>query len=416
MACFEDALSPTFANVLAGQLAVRGAARGALRFTSPEGKRYELEPDPAVLHVRPRGWHLDERHLRVEGEPVAAALADAGLFLFHNAAALLERGSGPYLYLPKLESRLEARLWCDVLRFAEDRLGLPSGSVRVTVLIETLPAAFEMDEILFELRDHICALNAGRWDYLFSAIKSLREAPGVTLPDRDAITMTVPFMRSYTELLVRTCHRRGAHAIGGMAAFVPNRRDAVVTERALAAVQDDKRREAGDGFDGTWVAHPDLVPVARQEFDAVLRSSPNQLERLRGDVRVEADDLLALGVPGARATERGLRANVAVAIQYIASWLEGTGAVAIDNLMEDAATAEIARAQVWQWVRHGAELEGLGRLVETTVRRVLHEELEKLGANGHRPALTEAAAIFERVALERPLRDFLTLEAYDRLA
>jgi malate synthase len=412
MACFEDALSPTWDNVVDGHAAIAAAARGTLTHTTPEGRRYALGEEPATLHVRPRGWHLDELHVRADERPVAAAFFDAGVFLAGSAAALLERGRGPYLYLPKLESHLEARLWNRVLAFAEERLGLPHASVRVTVLIETLPAAFEMDRILFELRDRICALNAGRWDYIFSAIKCFRERADMILADRAEVTMTVPFMRAYTELLVQTCHRRGAHAMGGMAALIPSRDDPATTERALDAVRADKRREAGAGFDGTWIAHPALVDVARAEFDAVLGEAPNQVGRRRDDVAVTADDLLALTIPGARVTEAGLRNNLAVGVQYVESWLRGTGAVAINGLMEDAATAEIARSQIWQWVRHGVDVEGIGRLDEQAVRRLLADEVTKLGSDGR---LEDAAALLASVALGHPMASFLTLPAYDQL-
>ncbi|MGH3016706.1 MAG: malate synthase, partial [Gaiellaceae bacterium] len=316
-------------------------------------KTYRLGDDPAVLLVRPRGWHLPERHVVIDGEPVAGGLFDFGLHLFRNGRRLLEKGSGPYLYLPKLESHLEARLWNDVFDFTEERLDLPGGSIKATVLIETILAAFEMEEILYELREHSAGLNAGRWDYIFSVIKKFRHRPEFVLPDRAQVTMTVPFMRAYTDLLVKTCHRRGAHAMGGMAAFVPSRRDPEVNEVALAKVREDKQREAGNGFDGTWVAHPDLVPVATEEFDGVLGERPNQVERLREEVDVAAGDLLDVRVPEGEITDEGVRANASVGLRYLESWLRGTGAVAIDNLMEDAATAEISRSQIWQWLRHG---------------------------------------------------------------
>jgi malate synthase len=393
MCDFEDACSPTWANVVDGQRNLRDAVRRTISVVTPE-KRYALGDETATLVVRPRGWHLDERHVTVDGEPVSASLFDFGLAFHHNAPELLARGSGPYFYLPKLESREEARLWARAFALAEESFGVPHGSIRCTVLIETILAAFEMDAILYELRDHGCALNAGRWDYIFSTIKKL----GALLPDRAQVTMTVPFMRAYTELLVRTCHRRGAHAIGGMAAFIPSRRDPAVNEAALARVGDDKRRESGDGFDGTWVAHPDLVPVATEVFDGVLGERPNQLGRLREDVSVTAAQLLDFTVPGGEITAAGLHANVSVGARYLDAWLHGTGAAAIDNLMEDVATAEIARAQVWSWVRAGEFSDG-------DVRR----ELAAVEAAG------EAKELFAEVALGEQLAEFLTLSAYPRL-
>jgi malate synthase len=395
MADFEDASSPTWSNVVDGQRNVRDAVRRTIALDTGE-KSYRLGDETATLVVRPRGWHLPERHVTVDGEPVSASLFDFGLAFFHNARELLERGSGPYYYLPKLESHLEARLWNDAFELAQDELEVPRGSIRATVLIETILAAFEMEAILHELRDHAAGLNAGRWDYIFSVIKRF---PDDVLPDRAQVTMTVPFMRAYTELLVATCHRRGAHAIGGMAAFIPSRRDPAVNEAALAKVRDDKVRESGDGFDGTWVAHPDLVPVATEVFDGVLGERPHQRDRLREDVRVTAGDLLDLAVPGGEITDDGLRANVSVGIRYLHAWLHGTGAAAIDNLMEDAATAEISRSQVWQWVRAGR-----------FDRDRVGDEIERL-----RPEHPEAAALFEQVALPERLVEFLTLPAYERL-
>ena len=348
MADFEDACSPTWANVVDGQRNLIDAVRRTISLDTPE-KSYRLADEIATLVVRPRGWHLDERHALVDGQPVSASLFDFGLAVFHNAREQLERGVGPYFYLPKLESHLEARLWNDAFELAEQELGLPHASIRATVLIETILAAFEMDEILWELRDRSAGLNAGRWDYIFSVIKKL----GAVLPDRAQVTMTVPFMRAYTELLVSTCHRRGAHAIGGMAAFIPSRRDAEVNELALAKVREDKVRESSDGFDGTWVAHPDLVPVAMEIFDGVLGERPNQVDRLRDDVHVTAQQLLDFDIPGTAVTDEGLRTNVSVGVRYLEAWLNGVGAAAIDNLMEDVATAEISRAQVWSWVRDG---------------------------------------------------------------
>jgi malate synthase len=357
-------------------------------------KTYSLNDEVATLLVRPRGWHLPERHLLVDGEPVSASLFDFGLYLFHNGRRLLDRGTGPYLYLPKLESHLEARLWNDVFTHAEGELCLPHGSIKATVLIETVLAAFEMDEILWELREHAAGLNAGRWDYMFSIIKKFRDRPEFVLPDRNSVSMTAPFMRAYTELLVKTCHRRGAHAMGGMAAFIPSRKDAELNERALAKVREDKQREAGDGFDGTWVAHPDLVPVALAEFER-----PNQLDRQRPEVSVSAADLLDVASTPGEITEEGLRNDVSVGIQYLSAWLEGTGAVAIFNLMEDAATAEIARSQVWQWIRHG-------RFERGQVVAAMDELPE-----GH----DRARELFEQVALGEDYVEFLTLPAYEHL-
>jgi malate synthase len=394
MADFEDACSPTWANIVDGQRNVHDALRGTLSLETPD-KSYRLNDQTATLVIRPRGWHLDERHLLVDGVPVSASLFDFGLVAYNNAREQLERGGTPSFYLPKLESHLEARLWARAFAFAEDELALPPGSIRCTVLIETILAAFEMEEILYELREHGCALNAGRWDYIFSVIKKL----GVVLPDRAQVTMGVPFMRAYTELLVQTCHRRGAHAIGGMAAFIPSRRDQAVNELALAKVREDKEREARAGFDGSWVAHPDLVPVATEVFSAALHDKPNQLDRLRDDVAVSVEQLLDFEIPGASITEEGLRVNVSVGIRYLDAWLAGSGAVAIDNLMEDAATAEISRAQVWSWVRSG-------RFSEAEVRA--HVDAVE--------ASTEAKALFAEVALGAEFVEFLTVPAYHRLA
>ncbi|TLZ43778.1 MAG: malate synthase A [Methanobacteriota archaeon] len=359
MADFEDSLAPTWSNVVEGHVNLIDAVRRSIRFQSPEGKVYELQKKIATLLVRLRGWHLEERHLLVDGRPMAASLADFGLYFYHNAKELGSRGTGPYFYLPKMESHREARLWNDVFLAAQKALGLPKGTIKATVLIETILAAFEMEEILYELRDHIAGLNAGRWDYIFSIIKKFRDRPEFVLPDRAQVTMTVPFMRAYTELLVKTCHRRGAHAIGGMAAFVPSRKDPKVNEIALGKVREDKVREATDGFDGTWVAHPDLVPVAKEEFDRVLGSRPNQVSRLREEVPAITKNLLDVRVPSGTVTEAGLRNNVSVGLQYLESWLRGTGAAAIFNLMEDTATAEIARSQVWQWIRQGSRPSGM---------------------------------------------------------
>jgi malate synthase len=403
MADFEDANSPTWENCVAGQVNLVDAVERTIELETPD-KSYRLNDEVATLIVRPRGWHLPERHVLVDGELVSASLFDFGLYVFHNAQRLLARGSGPHLYLPKLESHLEARLWNDVLDFAEEELDLARGSIKATVLIETILAAFEMEEILYELREHSAGLNAGRWDYIFSVIKKFHDRPEFVLPDRAQVTMTVPFMRAYTELLVKTCHRRGAHAMGGMAAFVPSRRDPEVNETALAKVREDKVREANDGFDGTWVAHPDLVPVAMGEFDRVLGERPNQVERLREEVSVEAGDLLDVSVPGGDVSEDGVRNNVSVGLRYLESWLRGVGAVAIYDLMEDAATAEIARSQLWQWVRHGhADAE--------RVRAFADEELAEAGEG----RWADARDVFESVSLSPDFVQFLTLPAYDKI-
>ena len=411
MADFEDANSPTWSNLLEGQVNLIDAIERSIDFTSPEGKDYRLNEKVATLVVRPRGWHLDERHVELDGKPVSGSLFDFGLYFFHNARRLLDKGSGPYFYLPKLESHLEARLWNDVFNAAQDELGIPRGTIRATVLIETILAAFEMDEILYELRDHSSGLNAGRWDYIFSIIKKFRNRPEFVLPDRVQVTMTVPFMRAYTELLVKTCHRRGAHAMGGMAAFIPSRRDAEVNRVALAKVKEDKDREAGDGFDGTWVAHPDLVPTATEAFDRVLGDRPNQLERQRPEVDVKASQLTDVKVPGGTITENGLRLNVSVGVQYIESWLRGTGAAAINNLMEDVATAEISRSQVWQWVRHSSRLNDGPTVNRDLVTEILDEEMIKL--RGGR--FEDARRVFEEVALSKSFQPFLTLVALNKL-
>ena len=391
------------------------AVRRTLALDAPDGRQYRLNDRTATLLVRPRGWHLVEKHVLVDGQPICASLFDFGLYVFHNARELLGRGSGPYFYLPKLEGRREARLWNEVFNYAQDGLSLPRGTIRATVLIETIAAAFEMDEILYELRDHAAGLNAGRWDYIFSLIKKLRTRPDALLPDRAQVTMTVPFMRAYTELLVQTCHRRGAHAIGGMAAFIPSRKDPQVTEMALAKVREDKLRESGDGFDGTWVAHPDLVPVATSVFDAVLGQRPHQKDKLRDDVQVTAAQLADIHVPGGAVTEAGVRQNISVALQYLSAWLGGSGAVAINNLMEDVATAEISRAQLWQWLRHGAALVGGGTATPVLYERLRAEELARLSA-GPAAHLAEAAAMLDELVLSAAFIDFLTLIAYPRLA
>jgi malate synthase len=420
MADFEDANSPTWVNQVSGHVNLIDAIEGTITYDSSDGRHYALTDETATLLVRPRGWHLDERHLAFDGEALAGAFLDYGLFAFHGAPRLHARGLGTYLYLPKMEHHLEARLWEDVLTFSEEALGLPPGTFRATVLIETLPAAFQMDEILYELRDHSYGLNAGRWDYIFSMIKSFRDRPEFVLPDRNDVKMTVPFMSAYAQLLVKTCHARGAFAMGGMAALIPSRTDPEANQRATDAVRVDKEREVGLGFDGTWVAHPDVVAVAREAFDAVLGDRPNQIDRRRDDVQVGAAELLdAASTPGA-ITEAGLRNDLSVGFQYISFWLGGRGAAGINNLMEDAATAEISRSQIWQWIRHGVRLED-GRVVTgDLVRTLLDEELAKIRAAvgeetwvAGRPEQTRA--IFEHVALGDGLPEFLTVPAYELL-
>ncbi len=414
MGDFEDALSPTWENVILGQINCSDAIRRTIEFTNPDGRVYRLNERVATLLVRPRGWHLVEKHVTLNGEPISGSLFDFGLYFFRNAHELLARGSGPYFYLPKLENHLEARLWNDVFVHAQEKLGIPRGTIRATVLIETILGAMEMEEILYELREHASGLNAGRWDYIFSVIKTLRNLEHLILPDRAQVTMTVPFMRAYTERLVHVCHKHGAHAIGGMAAFIPNRRDPVVTETALARVREDKLRESADGCDGTWVAHPDLVPVAQEIFDGVLGERPHQKELLRAEVDVQGFDLLHLRIPGGRITEAGLRMNVSVALQYLNAWLNGNGAAAINNLMEDVATAEISRSQIWQWLHHNAALDD-GRLVTQALYvQVRDEELAALGGpDAERYA--DAVALLDTLVLSEEFIAFLTLIAYDKL-
>jgi len=420
MADFEDSCTPTWENLIDGHCNLIDALGRTIALTTPEGKEYRLKESVAVLMVRPRGWHLVEKHITVDGEPISGSLMDFGLYLFHNHRRLKEMGSGPYYYLPKLESHKEARLWNDVFTYAEECLGLAHGTAKATVLIETILAAFEMEEILYELRDHIVGLNAGRWDYIYSVIKKFHSRSDMMLPDRAQVSMTVPFMRAYTELLIKTCHKRGAFAMGGMAAFIPSRKDPAVNEVALANVRADKTREATDGCDGTWVAHPDLVPVATEIFDAVLGARPNQADKQRPEVRVTARDLLNTAIPGGKVTEAGLRNNISVAILYIEAWLRGNGAVAIYNLMEDAATAEISRSQVWQWVYRGAVLSD-GRVVTADlVRELGREEMEKIRtAVGEGPFAAgqyeKAHALFERLALADRYEEFLTIPAYAEL-
>ena len=420
MADFEDANSPTWQNMLDGHVNLSDAIDRTIDFTTEDGKEYALNEDVATLVVRPRGWHLPEKHFVVDGRPISGSLFDFGLYLFHCGHKQLEAGSGPYYYLPKLENHLEARLWRDVFVFAQDAVGMAPGTIRATVLVETILAAFEMDEILYELRDHSAALNAGRWDYIFSIIKRFRAREDLVFPDRSEITMTVPFMRAYTELLVRTCHRRGAHAIGGMAAFIPSRKNPDINETALAKVREDKERESSDGFDGTWVAHPDLVPVAKEVFDSVLGDRPNQLEVLRDDVAVAAKDLLRFEIEGKGVSEAGLRSNISIAILYIESWLRGVGAAALFNLMEDAATAEIARSQVWQWIHRRATLQEGQTVDRDLVETFEEEELEKIHSAVGDDAyfggrFKDAQAVFERVSMQDDFEEFLTLPAYELL-
>ena len=420
MADFEDSCSPTWRNLVEGQLNLVDAVRGTIELTTQDGRHYSLGENPATLMVRPRGWHLVDTNVLVDGDPIAASLFDFGLFFFHNAAALVARGSGPYFYLPKLESHLEARLWNEVFVAAQGARGIPNGTIRATVLIETILAALEMDEILYELRDHSAGLNAGRWDYVFSVIKKFRNDPTRVLPDRNQVTMTVPFMQAYADLLIATCHRRGAHAMGGMAAFIPSRTDPEVNSRAFAKVRQDKERESRAGHDGTWVAHPDLVPLATEVFDEVLGDRPNQIDLLRPDIEPEAAALLDFTVPGGTVTGAGVRVNVDVAIRYLASWLAGNGAAGIHNLMEDAATAEISRSQIWQWAHHGVTTVE-GDLIDADHVRAVGRERSSGSAprwattDSWRCESTRRAELFEQVALDPDYPEFLTIPAYDIL-
>jgi malate synthase len=421
LADHEDANTPLWENVVGGQLNLLDAISGRIDFTSPEGKRYALKDgELATIVVRPRGWHLPEKHILVDGQRPSGGLVDFALYLTACGQRQLDRGQGPYFYLPKMESHLEARLWNDAFDLAQDFLGMPRGTIRATVLIETYPAAFEMEEILYELRHHSAGLNAGRWDYMFSVIKCFRtRGKDFVLPDRNSVTMTVPFMRAYTELLVRTCHKRGAHAIGGMAAFIPSK-DREVNEKAFAKVADDKKREAGDGFDGSWVAHPGMVQVCREAFDAVLGDRPNQIDNLREDVQVTAEQLLDVGSTPGEVTEEGLRSNISVGIQYLESWLRGSGAVGIYNLMEDAATAEISRSQVWQWLHNDVELSDGERVTRELVESLMDAEVaairERVGDEAFAQGKwEEARATFAEVALADEYADFLTLPAYERM-
>jgi len=422
LADFEDANTPLWDNMVSGQLNLKDALDRTIDFTSSDDKEYRLRPDDelATIVVRPRGWHLDEKHVLVDGQRISGSLFDFALYFVHCARRQLAKGKGPYFYLAKLESHLEARLWNDAFNLAQDALGIPRGTIRATVLIETIPAAFEMQEILYELREHSAGLNAGRWDYLFSIIKKFRtRGREFVLPERNAVTMTAPFMRAYTELLVKTCHDRGAHAMGGMAAFIPSRRDPEVNAKALAKVRDDKQRESGDGFDGSWVAHPDLVPVCREVFDSVLGDAPNQLGKLRDDVHVTAADLLAISRTPGEVTEAGLRNNISVGLQYLANWLAGTGAVAIFNLMEDAATAEISRSQVWQWLHNDVHLAEGPQITRDLVEQIIDEELAKISeayGDAYDPErYAEAVGLFKDVALADHYVEFLTLPAYEHM-
>jgi malate synthase len=418
MADFEDSNSPTWSNNIEGQQNLRDAIRGTIEYVSPEGKRYQLGSKLATLMVRPRGWHLDEKHFLVEEKPISASLFDFGLFFFHNARTLLSKGTGPYFYLPKLENHQEARLWNDVFCFSQDQLGIPRGSIRATILIETILAAFEMDEILYELRDHSAGLNCGRWDYIFSYIKKFRAHPEFVLPDRSQVTMERHFLNSYVELLIQICHRRGIHAMGGMAAQIPIRNDAAANELALDKVRRDKLREVQAGHDGTWVAHPGLVQVAKEIFDQYMPEA-NQISRKRASGErknriVKAQDLIE--VPTGDITDEGLRWNIDVGLQYLQSWLKGSGCVPIYNLMEDAATAEICRAQVWQWVRHAARLKDARLVTEDMVKEIIHQRTAELEeASGNDEQLRQAAKILEALTTSQDFAEFLTLASYELL-
>jgi len=415
MADLEDALSPTWENVVDAQGALMDAVRRTLSFTSPEGKQYRLKDQLATLVVRPRGWHLEESHVKIGGQFASASLFDFGSYFFHNARVALDLGTAPYFYLPKLEGHLEARLWNDVFNFSQDALGIPRGTIRATTLVETIYAAFEMEEILYELREHASGLNAGRWDYLFSIIKAFRTNPDFVLPDRAQVTMATSFMRAYSQRLVQICHKHGAHAIGGMAAFVPSRKDENVNATALAKVREDKERESGDGFDGTWVAHPDLVPVAREVFDRVLKHAPHQKARMCEDVRVTPQQLLDVKITGGKVTREGVRTNVDVALQYLDAWLRGVGAAAIHNLMEDAATAEISRSQLWQWITHGVDLDGFGTMSADVYRQIREEVIGELRQSAPADSrLDDAAVLLDELVLGE-WQDFLTLPGYKLL-
>lgn len=418
MADFEDANAPTWHNMLEGQLNLIDATKGQLRFTSPEGKEYKLNEKIAVLMVRPRGWHLEEKHFKVDGEPISGALFDFGLTFFHNAKQLIKNGSGPYFYLPKLESYQEARLWNEVFIYAQETLGIPRGTIRATVLIETILAALQMEEILYELREHSAGLNAGRWDYIFSIIKKFQKNKNFNFPDRIQVSMTVPFMRAYTKHLVRTCHKRGASAMGGMAAYIPNRKDPAINDVALSKVREDKIRESKDGFDGTWVAHPDLVPIAHEIFEMELKGKANQIQKIPPDENITPKEILEFTVPGGKITEEGVRQNIRVSLQYLTAWLSGLGAVAINNLMEDAATAEISRAQLWQWIHHPHTKMDSGKPVNKELYNIISQEefqkLEQLFQDKKKQLLT-AKHILDSLVLDENFADFLTLKGYEHL-
>ncbi|XP_001639526.2 malate synthase [Nematostella vectensis] len=414
MADFEDSLSPTWKNIVEGQVNLLEANKKTIQFVNPDGSVRELKDKTACLLVRTRGWHLDERHIICDNEPMAGALVDFGLYFFHNLHVRLAANSAPYFYLPKMETHLETRLWNDVFRAAQDYMGVPQGTIRATVMIETLLAAVNMEEMLYEIRDHCCGLNAGRWDYIFSAIKRLQRKQDAIFPDRKQVTMTVPFMRAYTERLVHVCHQHGAHAMGGMSAFIPSRRNQKVNKVAMEKIRQDKEREVADGFDGTWVAHPDLVPVAKEIFMKGMNGACNQKHRLREDVNVQVEELVTIQVPGGKITEEGVRVNISVALQYLNSWMMGIGAVAINNLMEDAATSEISRAQLWQWRRHGCHLDD-GRQFTTELFNTLHEEeLAKLGGPS-KGKLGQASHLLKQMVVSDVMEEFLTIPAYEVL-
>jgi malate synthase len=420
MADFEDANSPTWDNCLQGQINLRDAILKKIDFVGENGKEYKLKEKTAVLKVRPRGWHLVEKHFLVNNEPISASLFDFGLFFFHNAKTLLAQGTAPYFYLPKLESHLEARLWNEVFVEAQNYLSVPQGTIKVTVLIETILAAYEMEEIIYELKEHLAGLNAGRWDYIFSTIKKLHHLPEAKFPDRSQITMQVPFMRAYAQNLVKICHKRGAHAIGGMSAFIPSRKDEEVNKNAFAKVRADKELEASNGYDGTWVAHPDLVPIAQEAFDRVLGSKPHQKHQLRQDIDIKAEDLRNFAIEGGKITEQGIRTNIHVGILYIESWLSGVGAAALYNLMEDAATAEISRAQVWQWLKTSVKLDDGRTFDENLYQKLSAEEVEKckdyLGIErSNTGRLAQAVEIFNKLVLQEHFEEFLTIPAYELL-
>lgn len=419
MADFEDANAPTWDNLIQGQINLRDAVNQTISFTNPDGKKYKLNEKHSVLFVRPRGWHLNEKHLRIDGEEISGSLFDFGLYFFHNVRALLHHHTGPYFYLPKLESHLEARLWNDVFVFAQRELSLPQGIIRATVLIETILAAFEMEEILYELRNHSAGLNAGRWDYIFSIIKKFQKQSNFNFPNRDLITMGASFMQAYTELLVQVCHKRGAHAIGGMAAFIPNRKDSEVTAKALQKIEEDKWREIQRGFDGTWVAHPDLVPIVHAIFEKGLHGKNHQKETRNDELAITSEALLDFSINGGIITEEGVRHNVDVALQYINAWLRGIGAAAIYNLMEDAATAEISRAQLWQWIHHRAHLDDGKEISAAFVEQIINEEAEKLSKNHELSVslnrLSEAKELLKKLVFSEAFTDFLTIPAYEKL-